>query len=127
MENGTITAYALDMIQQRGRIMVAPGEKVYEGMIVGEHARDNDLPVNPTKAKQLTNFRSQGDGKGIMLEPPLRLSLERSLEYIKPDEYVEATPKSLRLRKKVLKEHERKRIAKVRAMRIEEVEEPALA
>ncbi|MFT4587050.1 MAG: GTP-binding protein [Candidatus Binatia bacterium] len=123
MENGTITSYALDLIQQRGRIMVAPGEKVYEGMIVGEHARDNDLPVNPTRAKQLTNFRSQGDGKGIMLEPPLRLSLERSLEYIKSDEYVEATPKSLRLRKKVLKEHERKRIAKVRAMRIEE---PAL-
>ncbi len=128
METGTITAYALDALQQRGRMLVKPGDKVYEGMVVGENARDNDLPVNPTKAKQLTNFRSQGEGKGIMLEPPMQLSLERALEYIKTDEYVEATPKNLRIRKKILKEHERKRVAKVRAMRIEEMEEtPALA
>ena len=89
--------------------MVEPGEAIYEGMIVGENARENDIPVNPCKAKKLTNMRSQGDGKGIQLEPALKLSLERALEYIGSDEYVEATPKNLRLRKKILNENQRKR------------------
>src|SRR6185503_3219808 len=98
------TSYALDMIQERGRLMVEPGEAIYRGMIVGENARDNDIPVNPCKIKHLTNMRSQGDGKGIQLSAPLKLSLERALEYIGADEYVEATPKNLRLRKKILDE-----------------------
>ncbi len=111
-ENGAVTAYALDQLQERGRLMVEPGDKVYPGMIVGENARDNDLPVNPIRTKHLTNMRSQGDGKGILLKASLRLSLERALEYIAPDEYVEATPSTLRLRKKILDENERKRVEK---------------
>lgn len=111
MESGTSMAYALDSIQERGRLFIGPQVEVYEGMIVGENARPDDLPVNPCKAKKLTNMRSQGDGKGIQLEPPLVMSLERSLEYIGPDEYVEATPKSLRLRKKILNATARKRAA----------------
>jgi GTP-binding protein len=109
MEDGEATAYALNMIQERGRLMILPGEPIYRGMIVGENARENDIPVNPCKAKHLTNMRSQGDGKGIQLDAPLRLSLERALEYIGPDEYVEATPKHLRLRKRLLDENARKR------------------
>jgi GTP-binding protein len=111
MEDGLATAYALNNIQERGRLMVAPGERIYQGMIVGENARENDIPVNPCKTKHLTNIRSQGEGKGIQLEPPLRLSLERALEYIGPDEYVEATPKHLRLRKRILNQTQRKRAA----------------
>jgi GTP-binding protein len=118
MENGEAMAYALNMIQERGRLMVQPGERIYAGMIVGENARDNDIPVNPCKAKKLTNMRSQGDGKGIQLNPPLKLSLERALEYIGPDEYVEATPKNLRLRKKILGAVERKRAAQSRAVKM---------
>jgi GTP-binding protein len=109
MEAGTTTAYALNNIQERGRLFLGPQEPVYEGMIVGENARPEDLPVNPCKAKHLTNMRSQGDGKGIQLEAPLRLSLERAIEYIDIDEYVEATPKSLRLRKRILGANARKR------------------
>lgn len=111
MENGTATSYALNMVQERGRLMIEPGDAIYEGMIVGENAREQDIPVNPCKTKKLTNMRSVGDGKGIQLEPPMRLSLERSLEYIGPDEYVEATPKHLRLRKKILDATLRKRAA----------------
>jgi GTP-binding protein len=81
-------------------------------MIVGEKSRPDDMPVNPCKAKKLSNMRSTGDGKGIQLAPPLRMSLERVLEYIGPDEYVEATPKSLRMRKKILDANARKRSAK---------------
>jgi GTP-binding protein len=109
METGLATAWALDNLQQRGRLFIAPGEEVYEGMIVGENPRAEDMPVNPTKTKHLTNIRSQGEGKGIQLEPPLKMSLERSLEYIAPDEYVEATPKNLRLRKRILNATQRKR------------------
>jgi GTP-binding protein len=109
MEGGTSMAYALDTIQERGRLFIGPQEEIYEGMIVGENARPDDLPVNPCKAKKLTNMRSQGDGKGIQLAPPLQMTLERSLEYIAPDEYVEVTPKSLRLRKKILDATARKR------------------
>ena len=109
MEGGVSTAYALDTIQIRGRLFIAPQEEIYEGMIIGENARPDDLAVNPCKAKKLTNMRSQGDGKGISLAPPLVMTLERSLEYIAPDEYVEATPKSLRMRKKILDANMRKR------------------
>jgi GTP-binding protein len=115
IEAGVATAYALNMNQERGRLFVEPGERIYQGMIVGENARENDIPVNPCKTKHLTNMRSQGDGKGIQLEPPLRMSLERALEYIGPDEYVEATPKHLRLRKRILDEVQRKRAAQNRA------------
>jgi len=112
MEGGTSMAYALDSIQERGRLFIGPQEEIYEGMIVGENARPDDMPVNPCKAKKLTNMRSQGDGKGISLAPPLVMSLERALEYIAPDEFVEATPKTLRLRKKILDANMRKRAAK---------------
>jgi GTP-binding protein len=111
METGIATAWALNNIQERGRLFVGPQEEVYEGMIVGENPRIEDMPVNPTKTKHLTNIRSQGEGKGIQLEPPLKMSLERALEYIAPDEYVEATPKNLRLRKKILNATLRKRAA----------------
>ncbi|MGD0538549.1 MAG: translational GTPase TypA [Verrucomicrobiota bacterium] len=117
IEDGVATAYALNMNQERGRLFVEPGEMIYRGMIVGENARETDIPVNPCKIKHLTNMRSVGDGKGIQLEPPLRMSLERALEYIGPDEYVEATPKNLRLRKKLLNEVQRKRAAQNRGAR----------
>jgi GTP-binding protein len=117
MDDGEATAYALNMIQERGRLLVEPGDMIYVGMIVGENARENDMPVNPVKEKKLTNMRSQGDGKGIQLNAPLRLSLERALEYIDVDEYVEATPKNLRLRKKVLDETIRKRSEKQRSIK----------
>jgi GTP-binding protein len=119
IEHGIATSYALNAIQERGRLMLEPGEHVYQGMIVGENARDNDIPVNPCKTKHLTNMRSKGEGVGIHLEPPLRLSLERSLEYIGPDEYVEATPKHLRLRKRILGETERKRATQGRNLKME--------
>jgi GTP-binding protein len=111
MEPGVSTAYALNNIQERGRLFIGPQEDVYEGMIVGENRRPEDLPVNPCKEKHLTNMRSQGDGKGIQLEGVLRMSLERAIEYIDTDEYVEATPKSLRLRKRILAATARKRAA----------------
>jgi GTP-binding protein len=117
MESGQAMAYALNMIQERGRLMIEPGDAIYAGMIVGENARENDIPVNPCKAKRLTNMRSVGDGKGIQLTSPLKLSLERALEYIGSDEYVEATPKNLRLRKKILDETKRKRSEKSRVIR----------
>jgi GTP-binding protein len=112
MENGISTSYALESIQERGRLFIGPQEEIYEGMIVGENARPDDMPVNPCKEKKLTNMRSQGEGKGISLAPPLKMTLERSLEYIAPDEYVEVTPKSLRLRKKILEATARKRAGK---------------
>jgi GTP-binding protein len=117
MDAGEATSYALNMIQERGRLLVVPGDQVYEGMIVGENARENDIPVNPVKEKKLTNMRSQGDGKGIQLNAPLRLSLERALEYIDVDEYVEATPRHLRLRKRILDENQRKRAEKARVLK----------
>ena len=106
---GKVLAYALFNLQERGRMMVAPGDEVYEGMIVGIHSRDNDLVVNPLKAKQLTNIRAAGSDENILLTPPVRLSLEQALEFIDDDELVEVTPKSIRLRKKLLLEHDRKR------------------
>jgi GTP-binding protein len=117
MDAGEATSYALNMIQERGRLLVVPGDQVYQGMIVGENARENDIPVNPVKEKKLTNMRSQGDGKGIQLNAPLKLSLERALEYIDVDEYVEATPHHLRLRKRILDENQRKRAEKTRVLK----------
>src|SRR6266540_771294 len=121
MDSGEATSYALNMIQERGRLMIVPGDAVYAGMIVGENARENDIPVNPVKEKKLTNMRSQGDGKGIQLNAPLKLSLERALEYIDVDEYVEATPHHLRLRKRILDENQRKRSEKTRVLKFVEV------
>lgn len=112
METGRAAAYALDMIQARGKLFVAPGEEVYNGQIVGECPRKEDLPVNPCKAKQLDNMRAAGSDKNIQLSPPIRFSLERAIEYITGDELVEATPHHLRLRKRVLNAEERRRIAK---------------
>ena len=116
MEAGISMAYALATIQERGRLFIGAQAEIYEGMIIGENSRPDDMPVNPCKAKKLTNMRSQGDGKGISLAPPIEMSLERSLEYIAPDEYVEATPKSLRLRKKILDANARKRAEKSTAI-----------
>ncbi len=110
--NGKTLAYALFNLQERGRLFVGPGEEVYEGMIVGIHSRGNDLVVNPLKAKQLTNIRAAGSDENILLTPPVRLTLEQALEFIDDDELVEVTPRHIRLRKKLLKEHERKRAAR---------------
>src|SRR5215210_8018842 len=115
MEAGVSKAYALNNIQARGKLFVGPQEEIYAGMIIGENARPEDLPVNPCKAKNLTNMRSQGDGKGIQLEAPLKMTLERAIEYIGSDEYVEATPKSLRLRKRILDATARKRASNAAA------------
>lgn len=117
MEAGKATSYALNAVQERGKLMIEPGEEIYVGMIVGENARENDIPVNPVKEKRLTNMRSQGDGKGIQLAPAMKLSLERALEYIDVDEFVEATPSHLRLRKKILDENARKRSEKGRVLK----------
>ena len=109
---GKALGYALFNLQERGRMMVGPGDEVYEGMIVGIHARANDLVVNPLKAKQLTNIRAAGSDENILLTPPVRLSLEQALEFIDDDELVEVTPKSIRLRKKLLLEQDRKRASR---------------
>ena len=107
--SGKVLGYALMNLQERGRLFSKPGDEVYEGQIVGIHARDNDLTVNPLKAKQLTNIRASGKDDAVMLTPPIRLTLEQALEFIEDDELVEITPSAIRLRKKFLKEHERKR------------------
>jgi GTP-binding protein len=109
---GKALGYALFNLQERGRLFIGPGEEVYEGMIVGIHSRDNDLVVNPLKAKQLTNIRAAGSDENIILTPPIRFSLEQALEFIDDDELVEVTPNFIRLRKKQLLEHERKRSAR---------------
>ncbi|MEX0332224.1 MAG: translational GTPase TypA [Puniceicoccaceae bacterium] len=112
MEQGAATGYALMALEERGKLFVGPGEETYVGMIVGENPKRLDLPVNPTKGKQLTNFRASGSDKNVQLAPPIKFSLERALEYIESDEYVEATPKILRLRKRILDPHARKRMEK---------------
>ncbi len=109
MVAGKVLGYALFTLQERGRLFVSPATEVYEGMIVGLHSRDNDLVVNPTKAKQLTNVRASGTDEAINLTPPVKHSLEQALEFIEDDELVEVTPTSIRLRKKLLTENERKR------------------
>ena len=115
MVNGKALAYALYNLQERGRLMIGHGDAVYEGMIVGIHSRGNDLVVNPTKAKQLTNIRAAGSDENILLTPAVRFSLEQALEFIDDDELVEVTPKGIRLRKKLLTESERKRDSRLRA------------
>ena len=109
MEAGPVTGYALDQLADRGAMFVGPGEEVYEGQIVGEHCKDNDIPVNVAKAKRLTNIRSSTKEATVMLKAPRRMSLEAALEYIENDELVELTPQSIRLRKKLLKEPDRRR------------------
>lgn len=110
--NGKALGYALYNLQERGRLFIGHGEEVYEGMIIGIHSRDNDLVVNALKAKQLTNIRAAGSDENIILTPPIRMSLEQALEFIDDDELVEVTPKHIRLRKKLLLEHERKRASR---------------
>ena len=109
MSTDKSVAFALDALQQRGKMFIGPGEMCYEGMIVGEHAKDNDLVVNVAKAKQLTNMRAASADKGIILAPPITFTLEEALEYIEDDELVEVTPKSIRLRKRLLAENDRKK------------------
>jgi GTP-binding protein len=109
---GKAVAFALFNLQERGRMFVGHGDEVYEGMIVGIHSRDNDLVVNPLKAKQLTNMRASGSDENVILTPPIRMSLEQALEFIDDDELVEVTPKAIRIRKKYLKEHERKSMSR---------------
>jgi GTP-binding protein len=112
MESGTAIAYALDKLQDRGKFFVFPQEEVYMGQVIGENSREGDLTVNVTKGKKLTNMRASGSDEKAKLAPPIIFSLEEALEYIQGDEYVEVTPKSIRLRKILLQEHERKRMAK---------------
>ncbi len=109
METGTAIAYSLDNLQDRGIFFIEPGEEVYEGQVIGEHNRSNDLAVNVTKTKKLTNMRASGSDDKVSLPPARQFTLEEALEYIQEDEYVEVTPKSIRLRKVFLKAHERKR------------------
>jgi GTP-binding protein len=114
-EHGEAVAYALWYLQERGRLFVSPGEKLYEGMIVGIHSRENDLVVNPIRTKKLTNIRAAGKDDAILLTPPIPLTLESAVEFIAEDELVEVTPQSIRLRKRLLKEHERKRASRAEA------------
>jgi GTP-binding protein len=115
MVDGKALAYALFNLQERGKLFIGHGERVYEGMLIGIHSRGNDLPVNPTKGKQLTNIRAAGSDENILLTRPVRFSLEEALEFIDDDELVEITPASIRLRKKLLKESDRRRDARLRA------------
>jgi len=109
MADGKSLTFALFNLQDRGRLMIGPGREIYEGMICGIHSRGNDLVVNPMKAKQLNNIRAAGTDENLILTPPLNYSLEQALEFIEDDELVEVTPETIRLRKKLLKENERKR------------------
>jgi GTP-binding protein len=112
MENGVVVAFALFTLQERSTLFVAPGDAVYEGMIVGENARPGDMDVNPTREKKLTNMRSKSSDENIQLEPPRELTLEAALEYIEDDELIEVTPKSIRLRKRFLAASQRKRLSR---------------
>ena len=112
MDDGEIVTYALGKLDERGRMFVKPGDPVYEGMIVGIHSRDNDLVVNAVRTKQLTNFRVSGKEEAIRLTPPIELTLEYAVEFIDDDELVEITPKSIRIRKRFLRQHERRRASR---------------
>ncbi|MBQ6733046.1 MAG: translational GTPase TypA, partial [Paludibacteraceae bacterium] len=112
LESGTAYAYALDKLQDRGKFFIEPQDEVYAGQVVGEHCKEGDLPVNVTKSKKLTNMRASGSDEKAKIAPAIHMSLEESLEYIKADEYVEVTPKSIRLRKIILDDLERKRANK---------------
>ena len=111
-EQGEAVAYALWKLQERGRMLLSPGERVYEGMIIGIHSRDNDLVVNPIREKHLTNIRAAGKDEAILLTPPIRLTLELAVEFIEDDELIEITPRSIRVRKRHLQEHERRRASR---------------
>lgn len=115
-DNGEAVAYALWKLQERGRMFVSPGEPLYEGMVIGIHSRDNDLVVNPIREKKLTNVRASGKDEHIDLTPPIKLTLEYAVEFITDDELVEVTPKSIRLRKRYLQEHERRRMSREAAV-----------
>ena len=108
-EGGEAVHYALFYIQERGTMFVNPGEKVYQGMIIGEHSRESDLEVNPIKEKKLTNIRAAGKDDAMLLIPPRKMSLEQAIAYVEDDEYVEVTPSAVRLRKRYLDPNERKR------------------
>jgi GTP-binding protein len=111
-EKGEAVAYALWKLQERGRMFVNPGDRLYEGMVIGIHSRDNDLVVNPIKGKQLTNIRASGTDEAVTLTPPIQLTLESAIEFITDDELVEITPKTIRIRKRLLLEHERKKASR---------------
>ena len=111
-EQGEAVAYALWKLQDRGRMFVSPGDRLYEGMVIGIHSRDNDLVVNPIKGKQLTNVRASGTDEAVTLTPPIQLTLESAIEFITDDELVEITPKTIRIRKRFLLEHERKKASR---------------
>jgi GTP-binding protein len=113
METGTAYAYSIDKLQDRGKFFIDAGEEVYYGQVVGEHVHDNDLVINVTKAKQLTNVRASGSDDKARVIPKTVMSLEECLEYIKEDEYVEVTPKNMRIRKIILDHQERKRSNKI--------------
>jgi GTP-binding protein len=115
MEDGVSVAYALWNLEERGKMFIGAQEQVYQGMVIGEHSRDNDLEVNPLKGKKLTNVRASGTDEAVRLTPPVRMSLEEAIAYIDDDELVEVTPKSIRLRKRHLDPHERKRQARADA------------
>ncbi|MGZ3256377.1 MAG: translational GTPase TypA [Croceibacterium sp.] len=115
MEQGEAVPYALNMLEERGQLFIAPGEKLYEGMVIGENAKPQDLEVNPLKSKQLTNFRSTGKDEAVRLTPPRRMTLEQAIAYIQDDELVEVTPKSIRLRKRYLDPNERKKASRAAA------------
>ncbi|MEM6741780.1 MAG: translational GTPase TypA, partial [Pseudomonadota bacterium] len=112
MESGQSVAYALFNLEDRGRLFIGAQEEIYEGMIIGEHSRDNDLEVNPLKGKKLTNVRASGKDDAVVLTPPVKMSLEEAIAYIDDDELVEVTPGAVRLRKRFLDPHERKRQAR---------------
>ena len=115
MENGVSVSYALWKLEDRGKFFIGAQEQIYQGMIIGEHSRDNDLEVNPLRGKQLTNVRASGTDEAVRLTPPVRMSLEEAIAYIDDDELVEVTPKNIRLRKRHLDPHERKRQARAEA------------
>jgi GTP-binding protein len=115
MVAGKAVAFGLDGLQDRAEMFVGPGDEVYEGMIVGENARADDMSVNPTKEKKLTNMRASGSDRNILLKPPRQMTLEAALEYIEDDELVEVTPTSIRLRKAILSEVDRRRSARRKA------------
>jgi GTP-binding protein len=112
MENGQAVAYALWNLEERGRMFVGPQTDVYQGMVIGEHSRDNDLEVNPLKGKKLTNVRASGSDDAVRLTPHIQFSLEEAIAYIDDDELVEVTPNAIRLRKRFLDPHERKRMSR---------------
>jgi GTP-binding protein len=118
---GSVNAYALNTLQERGVMFVEPGEPVYEGQLVGEHCREDDIVVNPNKAKKLSNMRTTGSDENIMLKPARKMTLEQALEYIEEDELLEVTPRSIRLRKELLTENERKRANRGRKSEVVEV------